>query len=167
MSGKVIYFFAFFALLGLGMAIMGFFKYQEAQESISWPRTDGIVKSSSVRNDLDSKQNGYTPNVVYEYKVANVTYTSDRMELNTAPTNNKSAVRVLVHKYPVGSKVTVYYNPEDPSKALLSPGGISNGLTSIIVGLTLAVGCGIAFFKMYIGRSIAQDSVFQSNRKIA
>jgi hypothetical protein len=109
------------AILGLGLTLLGSEMLKNALETKSWPITNGTVTSSEVGGVMK-----YYPFVSYTYSIDSTVYTSDRISNMNFNTKNISVVEEFLKKYPLGSEIKVYYNSEDPSKALLEP-GITNG----------------------------------------
>lgn len=89
-----------------------------------WPSTQGRVVSSKarsrerVRHGIDDEESvGTVAHVVYEYQVGEETYKGHRIRL-VEPTV-KTDLAGMLQRYPAGSTVTVYYNPERPRDAVL------------------------------------------------
>ena len=57
----------------------------------------------------------------YRIVVADSRYSSDNVSFGQY-SGNRSHAEEIVAKYPVGSRVTVYYDPEDVATAVLEPG---------------------------------------------
>ena len=72
-----------------------------------------------------------TANVTYRYRVGSTDFVGNTLggwadSLLTDPD-------ALLQKYPVGQKVTVHYDPTDPRRALLRPGGsVADWLTFLV-----------------------------------
>jgi hypothetical protein len=109
-----------------------------------WPSTAGTV--------LDSRVIGvraFRPNIVYQYVVGGVTFrdSTDLDQPGFGGRNNKrNAAETIIALYPPGTRVTVHYDPEQPSVSLLrvSPdwsifGKLGLGGFMFGVGLFLAV----------------------------
>jgi hypothetical protein len=77
----------------------------------------GVVTLSRVDGASDSTR----PDIHYSYTVNGVNYNGDRYRCWTVATNDGNAERVVA-AHPVGQKVTVYYNPADPSASVLRRG---------------------------------------------
>lgn len=87
-------------------------RLQRALERQQWPSTTGVVITSEVVGGR-----GAHPQVVYEYEVAGEVYSqeSDLHMPNFGGSNNKrETAERLVAQYPVGTEVTVYYDPTLP-----------------------------------------------------
>lgn len=87
----------------------------------SFPTVDGTITESKIVEDRDADGTTYTARLRYTYQVAGREYTADRDRYYTVSAGRGAAQRI-VEAHPVGNKVTVYYNPADPSDALLRPG---------------------------------------------
>jgi hypothetical protein len=84
----------------------------------NWPSVLGKVTTSRVSYETTDKTNA-TPFVTYTYDVDGKTYKEGSIspgDLTIADTENAEKV---VARYPRGSVVTVYYNPKNPSQAVL------------------------------------------------
>jgi hypothetical protein len=84
---------------------------------------DGEVISTDIAvTEDDEGDKSYNPVVTYEYEVDGETYTNE----NTFPggTTRKSGSRGwaenVIGNHPEGSETTIYYRPEDPTKAYLT-----------------------------------------------
>ncbi|MCB2230181.1 DUF3592 domain-containing protein [bacterium] len=105
-----------------------------------WPATTGIITISEVVGER-----AFRPNVVYTYEVDGVVHL-DSTDLNMPSfggrNNRREAADTMAAMYPVGSAVTIHYNPENPSEAKMkvSPpwsvyGQLSFGITLILGGI--------------------------------
>jgi hypothetical protein len=125
-----------------------------AMAARDWTSTDGvIVKSfiSSERDDDDPKGLAviYAPNVSYTYFAQGVQMVAHKIHFGSPikHTARNSAEKKLA-KYPVGAAVTVYYNPEVPSDAVLertSPQAGRFGWLAVAVLVGGLVACAFAF----------------------
>jgi hypothetical protein len=141
------------ALLGLGIYLVVFSRRskKKAEESQGWPSTNGTVISSEVKRSVNRDEDGhetyaYYPGVEYTYQCAGQTFTGKRLSFGgLVAQKDPSAVQTALQKYPPGGVVTVYYNPENPSEAVLErqAGGLKGSLTIGIICLVLSfcIGC--------------------------
>ncbi len=123
----------FFFLIGLALVFVGYQTYRKSDESMSWPTTMGTVKTSEVRRTIGAN-NEFHSYIEYEYSVLGSDYVSHTVtfsELMGMQDTRKSVARNAVNKFPAGSSVTVYYDPQNAQKSVLQRGGDS---TLIIVG---------------------------------
>lgn len=135
-------------LLGIG-CLIAFFRTRHFQQGIpNWPTIQGTMTESSVyahtRQTTEATITTYTPTLAYTYTVEGIPYTASA--LDTAPYNERSyreLVRAeeIVRAHPVGSAVTVHYNPYVPAQAVLTrPRPVAHrtvlwyGVANILVG---------------------------------
>jgi len=105
---------------------------QEAEASKNWPNASGVVTHSEIKQSTSDGQTMYASAIKYSFTVENNPYTGNRISLTSGntKTSNIRSVKKTLQKYPVGQKVTVYYDPELPHNALLQTG--ADTFTSII-----------------------------------
>jgi hypothetical protein len=121
-----IYPFVGFAALLAGTSGV-FFTYSEAK-TFGWLSVAGEVTSTGIdrnRNiDDDSGHVSYTysPRVTYAYTVEGLAYESQLVAILRISTSGGGYARDKIAMYPVGSSVTVYYDPANPSMAVLETG---------------------------------------------
>jgi hypothetical protein len=93
-------------LVGVGWQVAAL-RYEPVGGVVTLSRVDG---SDSTR-----------PDIHYSYTVNGVNHNGDRYRFWTVATNDGNAERVVA-AHPVGQKVTVYYDPDDPSASVLRRG---------------------------------------------
>ncbi len=146
--------FGIFLLIFLGGGsyfIVRSIRYRKnAKQSLSWPSVSGHVLKFYVferwSSNVDSMSIWYEPHIEYEYQVMGTTYTSDRLYIGP----NISFLKLrrsqdIINRLTDGVTVKVFYNPDDPSEAVLDHR--SSGTFSLITGITLAF---IGLFLLYI-----------------
>jgi hypothetical protein len=84
-----------------------------------WPSTLGTVLMSTLERRRSANNNGYTnyPVVQYSYQVGGQAYQSTK--LAPGPEVGGSGAGNVVARYPAGAQVMVFYNPQNPSEAVL------------------------------------------------
>jgi formylglycine-generating enzyme required for sulfatase activity len=108
-------------------------------QSESWPSTEGEILSSDVEErpfpvSLGENSASYhTPVVCYEYEVNGTLYESRTFSVGSKLFLIQSRAEEVIARYPVGKKVRVYYDPNNPEMATLEP-GISAG-SLVLLGL--------------------------------
>jgi hypothetical protein len=115
-----------FALL-FALFVFGF--QRAAAKARTWPTVSGRVEKSDVRSyesiDSDSStsrsQTMYRPDVVYRYEVGGVQYRGDKVSVSGMSTNMDSIARRVAARYPVGTKLQVHYNPDNPGESAIDP----------------------------------------------
>ncbi|MBR0830488.1 DUF3592 domain-containing protein [Bradyrhizobium manausense] len=143
------------APLGL-ILVAAVVKTWEVREASRWPKTMGKVVTSAaelreVRVSDSDREDGYRlesrnfANVTYEYTVFGRKLRCNRVSIGEDLGNFQ--VAETLKKYPVGSVVTVYYNPRHPDRAVLErdmPKGLW-GCLGIGTAIVLAILFGSAF----------------------
>ena len=125
-------------VFGLGGIIAVFFGSRtvlRAIESENWPSTTGEVNYSEVDIHSDSDGTSYSPDVRYFYFVEGKQYQSERVYFGSdVSSSNRRRHQETVDRYPVGSRVTVYYDPDNPATGVLEPGATFDSAFLVIFG---------------------------------
>jgi hypothetical protein len=137
-----------FIAIGLGILYYARGLSAKAQQSLSWPSTDGVISHSAVlmqtqRDSSSASSTSYKADVTYRYKVRGRDYSSERITLADI-SSGAGRAQGIVNRYPDGAPITVYYNPVDPSDAVLERGGASGIRILYIVGGVFAA-AGVLF----------------------
>jgi hypothetical protein len=122
---------AFFVVFSLFLILFSRVFTKQTRAMKKWPTTDGkIVRSevattrqhhsrpSSARPNYSVTM--YVPRIVYSYEAGGHTYQSDNIGWSTSA-NRSSVAEKYVKRYPLQSRVRVFYDPDDPAQATLSP----------------------------------------------
>jgi hypothetical protein len=123
----------------------------KARQSLSWPSVEGEVAHSAVlyQTNTSTTTGGaatYKADIVYRYKVNGANFSSSRISIvDFASTSGRA--QSIVQRYPDQSRVLVYYNPSDPSEAVLDPGAGGGISLLYVVGGCFAAG-GLFFLIM-------------------
>lgn len=148
----------FFGLLGVGVIVYCQVAKWKVRQSASWlPVTAEITRSEVARGIVKlfgstskhsrSRAYVYVAHIEYSYEVDGTEYSGDTIcvggELNTSM---RSRAEERCAKYPVGVRVSAYYDPKDPSRVCLERTVEGTqlmtwiGLGAILFGLLLYVG---------------------------
>lgn len=107
-----------------GLLVWKFVQQHYAQSD--YIPADATVTNSFVKRTESSGGSGgrgssvnYSPIIEYEYTVNNQAYTSDRYSFVVWGRGTPDYARSLVNKFPFNSAITIYYDPSDPSKAVI------------------------------------------------
>ena len=120
-----------------------------ADQSKTWPATEGVIKDSSVVPHGKS----YGAKVMYDYTVSEKSFSGRRIAFGSYNTSRSDAQKI-VDGYPKGKIVSVYYDPNNPQACVLEAGikgqawvrpGI--GLFMAAAGILLAI-----FYPMILKR---------------
>jgi hypothetical protein len=98
----------------------------KARQSLSWPSVEGEIAHSAVlyQTSTSTTTGGtstYKADIAYRYKINGANYSSSRISIVDF-SSTPGRARSIVERYPDQSRVLVYYNPSDPSEAVLEPG---------------------------------------------
>jgi hypothetical protein len=115
---------------------------REAQASLSWPSVTGYASTYTIfRNEPDSDDSWepyYDATVTYSYVVDGETYTIDKAVPGQFDTEQEAAMNVETN-VPENTPLTLYYNPQKPSRALYDRSGPDSTLL-ILAWIMLGLG---------------------------
>jgi len=98
-------------------------KIDKFNASKEWPNANGEVISAVIRGGHLGSDNEFLPIVTYQYTVNEKIFSSQRLTFNDQNhTSLRSEAKRRLKQYPIGSKVQVFYDPEDPAEAVLQTG---------------------------------------------
>ena len=109
----------------VGFGIFFYRRYQQGNaaraSAQSWPSTAGIVLTSSVQVRRSNRSRSEYPVVVYQYGVNGKSYQGQRVKASDKfiSVRISGEAQTTVARYPAGSRVTVYYDPNNPSESAL------------------------------------------------
>lgn len=143
-----------FVLIGLFLLLRSKRDKAKAAQSLNWPSAVGkvidsrMIESTSTDSDGDSSTT-YRPHVQYEYEVMGASYTNDKIKVGmVVSTSAVKKVQETLARFPVGSTVKVYYDPNNPADSVLEQKASSNltlilGIIFLGVGLCMVLPIGI------------------------
>lgn len=132
-----------FLLLGVIFLVVMFTSRKKANEAKAWPTIAGTVTSSEIRvhqdydTDSHTTSTNYEPVVQYSYNVVGTPCQASRIAFG-ANQFDRNTAQAKINRYPAGSTVTVHYDPNDPSKAVLETEAAGSKVF-MIVGIVFAV----------------------------
>ena len=94
--------------------------YRQTQ-ALGYPTAPGVIRHSKVTTNSDSEGTTYGVDVKYAYWVDGREFTGEQYRYNQMSSSDDNAKRVVA-SLPVGKELPVYYNPDDPSDAVLKTG---------------------------------------------
>lgn len=152
-SGCLALFCLVFFLAGAGFFVP-FFAVPgwQAVESLSWPSAPATVLESGVESHAGDDSTTYSVRVLYRYQVDGRTYHSNRYDFVTGSSSGYDGKRAIVERIPPGSETECFYDPRQPSRAVLSRDFRSDWLFALIPLLFMAVGGVGAWFSLTAGR---------------
>jgi hypothetical protein len=127
------------SLAGLIISVIAMVFIKRAKESLNWYRTTGTILSSSINKEYFDEIT-YEPEISYSYMVENVLFTSDKIIsfFNYGSSFGKRSFDII-RKYPTGSRITVYYNPQRHDISVLEPGIKPINWIFLFLGLALFI----------------------------
>ena len=112
-------------------ALMVFGMQRAAARARQWPTAPGRVETSDVQSyQVRSRSTGESsaswkakswPNIVYGYDVAGVHYRGDKISYFGSGSNSEDIARKVTKRFPVGTQLTVHYNPDNPAESAIDP----------------------------------------------
>jgi hypothetical protein len=108
-------FVAFSLLSGAALLALSLWLRSRSKQCLQWPSVTGYVIEARVD---DSRLDMMKPVLRYRYEVGHRSYIGFRVAFSGYGVS-RSAMEQLIKPYPQGGAVTVYYNPQDPSSAVL------------------------------------------------
>jgi len=143
-------FLSIFVIVGIVVAIQGKKMLATAKESANWPYVQGEVISSEMEVRKETDDDGtsvtYSAEVLFEYEVAGTVYSANRVSFGQYSSGAPGLARKILNKYPAGTVVKVYYNPDDPEISVLEPGTTFSTYLVLIGGLVFVFFGGLFLF---------------------
>ena len=141
-----------FVIIGAAILRYAMRTAEKARQSESWPATEGEIAHSATiyQTDSTATSNGvstFKADIAYRYKVNGANYSSSKVALLDLASSSSGRAQSIVQRYPDKSKVQVYYNPADPSEAILEPGSVGGINFLYLVGGIFAT-AGVFFLLM-------------------
>jgi len=163
----------FFLIFGLIILIFAIQTSVISIESEGWPTVDGTITSSmiDVYEERDTSTGDddfpptyttyYEPEITYSYSINGVDYSFDKISFSRTRFVIQSEAQEVIDEYSTGTNVTVYYNPSNPSEAVLEPGiQNSGGMICSTIGALIFVVLGalivLSVVKNYKKMSVEQ-----------
>jgi hypothetical protein len=128
-------------LVGGGFLVFGWINAIKVSVSRRWPQVTGTITRSSVQSNTDADTDPYAVSIEYHYVVNGVAYTGAQQMGSFI---RQSSAQARAERYPVNSRVIVYFDPEQPANAVLEPGytkvmlAIAGGVVFLLLGARLA-----------------------------
>jgi hypothetical protein len=134
------------ALLGVAL-----YQYLRGERAKSWPTAQGTVTRSGVRQGTSKDSDGdssvvHYPDVEYTYSAAGQEMSSERIGVGPGHSMSQGAAERIAARYPLGARVTVFYDPAKPDYGVLEAGARPMVVLAFGVGGLFATGLAIFFF---------------------
>lgn len=132
-----------FVLLILNAIFLGiiFFMRRKMAAVSQWPSTMGTVLMSTLERRSSSEGSTDYPVVQYSYQVGGQAYQS--YKLAPGPEVGGTGAGKVVARYPPGAQVMVFYNPQNPSEAVLERNAPAQWVMWLILIIFDCTLCGV------------------------
>lgn len=149
-------------LLGFGLIGYAVKDFSKKNEKKTWPQTMGEIIHSNADDIVEKmmKRERYSEikhfefDIRYTYSVNLTSYESSKVSEATyqgirGVAYSEKELREYAKQYQTGTKVTVYYDPENPENSILKP-NVQTGRSVffILVGVSFLF-CGLMFLLVY------------------
>jgi Protein of unknown function (DUF3592) len=150
-------------LIFAGMLFNLFRMRNQMQTARGWDKVEGVITVSKVDQPaahVSDDLNDASPIIRYRYRAGGQDLESDRIAIGGQPMMTRVLAGKLIARYPVGARVDVHLDPNDPKNALLEPAELGNLTTmlafAIVFGLIAAVltAHSIAGHVLYTGNGV-------------
>jgi len=130
-------------ILNVVFLVIIFFMRRRMAAVSQWPSTMGTVNASYLERRHSSSDSGSTnyPVVQYSYQVSGQAYQSTK--LAPGPEVGGTGAGKVVARYPAGAQVMVFYNPQNPSDAVLETKAPAQWIMWLILIIFDVALCGV------------------------
>lgn len=97
-------------------------------QTASWPSVQGTIIRSEVEAKRSNKSTTYGADLAYSYTVDGQRYEGNQERTTVWRAGDRGFAEERVARYPVGATLPVYYQPGQPTEAVLQPGMDSSEL---------------------------------------
>jgi len=122
------------ALGGIGISIWGWLILQKSRKIEQWPRTPGTIETSNPTSAV----NDLLPEIVFSYQLDGKQY-QKQFEFPEGTHPLPEFAKAYNDKYPVGKKVEIFYDPDQPEIATLEPGAQGDWMI-LAMGIAMVIG---------------------------
>jgi len=144
--GLLLFIFVLFVgwlALSAGLLFLTVRSWHRVRSSQHWPSAKGKVIASGARKHQGESHTYYTIGLVYAYSVEGAEHRSKRVDFDVVSSYAEwQAAEQVLNRYPLGTEVDVFYNPDNPQLAVLerTVSGLNTAL--FLTGGVIAAGLG-------------------------
>ena len=141
------------AIVGLGTsAWYGPKLLREATATKQWPEVTGTVEGSQVFSQRRNSGTDWHVVVRTSYFVDGARYESERYSITGhLGADSQQGAETLARGFRAGDEVPVFYDPDDPARAVLVRGGEQKAWLTIGFGVLLVLVGGLIIMKRVVG----------------
>lgn len=125
---------------GIYFFLDGIAKIDRGNLTKKWPSVRGSLIDADIEADLNGT---YYVNIMYRYSVDGIEFTSNKYTIDESNWESKVEAELIVKEYRALSFIEIYYNPANPTEAVLIRGASnqfrSSFLTAILFFLTATI----------------------------
>jgi hypothetical protein len=138
---------ALFCAIALAFVGQYFSDKEKAEASSRWSSTLGRIEESHVRTFRIARVYSFNPEITYSYMCRGKCFKSSEISFPSPQFSNVSDADGFIAKYPSRKRVTVFYDPKEPSHSCLVAGE-TNSLNKYFWIIVVSIGASIfSFFK--------------------
>jgi hypothetical protein len=129
------------SFFGFILLLIGIYYYRKAKQTLNWYTTIGTIINSRVKTNQDSEHGTtYESEISYSFTVESQSYVSNKIIafMNYGTSFRKSADNIT-NKYPVNTKVNIYYNPSKTKESVIEPGVKTANIIFMIIGFLIFI----------------------------
>jgi hypothetical protein len=131
---------AAFILIGLALMLSGWERIENARTSAHWPTVRGVIVGAEVYPLHTSEGRRWRPVITYQYLARGRELTGTRLSLQEPASGyDERTARQIVARYRLQTPVTVYYNPDRFTEAVLEQSVPRSAYYSLLIGAVLAL----------------------------
>jgi Protein of unknown function (DUF3592) len=122
---SLIFLFICVVLIGPAFFLYVFYADHRDRPSLQWPSASGKIVQCQQESHHGTHSTDYSLNVTYTYTLNGHDYIGHRVapwSVDLEELNNNQRPSAFAAAHPVGSRVSVYYEPQHPDNAVLLPG---------------------------------------------
>lgn len=149
-SRSITCFLFLFAIVGFVVVCFGIWTAIKSIRATHWPVAEGVVQASTMKRHTSNGSHGgdtFSPEVSYTFQANGASFTGNKISFGQMSSSTDYAQRIL-DRYPVGKKVSVYYDPANPSEAVLET-GIHGGTWVLLAVGTIFMLAGSMFLQIF------------------
>jgi hypothetical protein len=142
--------------LGVGFTLWSAQLVATAHAVRAWPTAEGLVTESellSAHEPHDLTTPMYTASITYTYTVGSRGYAASRVTFADHSSSRPAGMAAVVARYPLGSSVSVHYDPAEPASAVLETPTPLPVYGPLLLGLLAALSGGVALVRALIPRA--------------